>query len=76
MFTPSIVPSAGDTVFIVEDDFRAKLGRVYRETDPAQCDRETTLQALSTGQYNDPGGWLPSTPAKVGRARCLIRICG
>ena len=30
---PSIVPSADDTVYIVEDDFGAKLGRVNRETD-------------------------------------------
>ena len=54
MFTPSIVPSSDDTVYIVEDDFGPKLGRVFRETDSAQCDRETTLQDLSTGQYNDP----------------------
>jgi len=54
VFTPSIVPSADDTVYIVEDDFGAKLGRVFRETDSAQCDRETTLHDLSTGQYNDP----------------------
>jgi hypothetical protein len=51
---PSIVPSADDTVYLVEDDFGTKLGRVYRETDSTQCDRETTLQDLSTGQYNDP----------------------
>ena len=54
MFTPSIVPSADDTVYIVEDDFGSKLGRVHRETDSAQCDRETMLQDLQTGQYNDP----------------------
>ena len=54
MFTPSIVPSVDDTVYIVEDDFGAKLGRVYRETDSAQCDRETTLRDLYAGQYNDP----------------------
>ena len=54
MFTPSIVPSADDTVYIVEDDFGTKLGRVYSETDSAQCDRETTLKDLYTGQYNDP----------------------
>ena len=47
-------PSADDTVYIVEDDFGTKLGRVYREIHSAQCDRETTLQDLSTGQYNDP----------------------
>ena len=54
MLKPSIVPSADDTVYIVEDDFGPKLGHVYRETDSAQCDRETTLQDLYTGQYNDP----------------------
>jgi hypothetical protein len=54
MSVPSIVPSADETIYIVEDDFGRKLGRVYRETDSARCDRETTLQDLSTGQYNDP----------------------
>ena len=28
--------------------------RFYHETDPAQCDREATLQDLQTGQYYDP----------------------
>jgi hypothetical protein len=51
---PSIVPSFEDTVYIVEDDFGQKLCRVYRKTDSAQRDRETTLQDLYTGQYNDP----------------------
>jgi hypothetical protein len=60
VFTPSIVPYADDSVYVVEDDFGSKLGRVYLETDSTQCDRETTLQDLSTGQYNDP----------------VIRICG
>jgi hypothetical protein len=54
VFTPSIVPSSDDTVYIVEDDFGEKLGRVFRETDSAQCDRETALQDLYSGQYNDP----------------------
>jgi hypothetical protein len=54
VFTPSIVPSSDDTVYLVEDDFGPKLGRVFRETDSSQCDRETTLQDLYTGQYNDP----------------------
>lgn len=49
----SIVPSADDTVHIVEDDFGSKLGRAYRETDSAHCDRETTLKDLETGQYSD-----------------------
>ena len=53
MFTPSIVPSEDDTVYIVEDDF-GKPGRVYSETDSEQCDRETTLQDLYSGQFYDP----------------------
>jgi hypothetical protein len=52
--TPSIVPSTDDTVYIVEDDFGPKLGRVFRETDVGSSDRETTLQDLLTGQFNDP----------------------
>jgi hypothetical protein len=53
VFTPSIVPSP-DTIYIVEDDFGPKLGRVFRETDATQADRETTLSDLYDGQYNDP----------------------
>jgi hypothetical protein len=53
VYSASIVPSVDDTVYLVEDDF-GRLGRVYRETDSAQCDRETTLQDLYTGQYNAP----------------------
>ena len=47
MFTPSIVPSEDDTVYIVEDDF-GKLGRVYSETDSEQCDRKTFTAANFT----------------------------
>jgi hypothetical protein len=54
VFIPSIVPSAADIVYIVEDDFGPKLGRVYRETDSAQADRDTTLSDLYSGQFNDP----------------------
>lgn len=53
-FIPSIVPVADETAYIVEDDFGPKLGRAYRETDSAQADRETILNDLYTGQYNDP----------------------
>jgi hypothetical protein len=54
VFTPSIVPAAADTVYIVEDNFGPKFGRVYCETDSAQADRETALNNLYTGQYYDP----------------------
>lgn len=53
MFVPSIVPAAADTVYIVEDDY-GPLGRSFRETDVTRADRETTLQDLLSGQYNDP----------------------
>ena len=54
MFTPSIVPASPETAYIVEDDFGPRIGRSFRETDSVHCDRETTLQDLMTGQYNDP----------------------
>ena len=54
MFIPSIVPSATKTIYLVEDDFGPKLGRAFRETDPALADRATTLSDLYSSQYNDP----------------------
>jgi len=54
VFTPSIVPTADHTVYVVEDSFGPKLGRAYRETPSDRCDRETTVRDLLTGQYNDP----------------------
>jgi hypothetical protein len=54
VFGPSIVPAADDTVYVVEDDFGPKLGRVYRETDSAQADRGAALSDLYTGQFNNP----------------------
>ena len=53
MFTPSIVPGSPDTVYIVEDDF-GHIGHAFRETEASEADRETTVQYLLTGQYNDP----------------------
>jgi hypothetical protein len=54
VFTPSIVRSAAtETVYIVEDDY-GHVGRSFRETDATKADRETTLQDLLAGQYNDP----------------------
>jgi hypothetical protein len=53
VFTPSIVPSSPDTVYLVEDDF-GRIGRSFRETDATRADRETTLQDLYSGQFNDP----------------------
>lgn len=51
---PSISALRWTTRSTVEDDFGSKLGRVYRETDSAHCDRGTTLKDLETGQKSDP----------------------
>lgn len=53
VFIPSIVPGAGDTVYLVEDDF-GHAGRAFRETDAAHADRETTLRDLLSSQYHHP----------------------
>jgi hypothetical protein len=53
VFTPSIVPAADDTVYLVEDDL-GQLGRIFPEVDSAQCDRETVLSDLYSSQYRDP----------------------
>ena len=53
MFIPSIVPIAEDTVYLVEDDY-GHIGRSFRETDVTKSDRETTLQDLLSGQFNNP----------------------
>ena len=54
MSAPSFAPSATKTIYLVEDDFGPKIGRAFRETDPAWANRETTLSELYCGQYNDP----------------------
>ena len=76
MFTPSIVPSADDTVYIVEDDFGSKLGRVYRETDSAQCDRETTLKDSGNRPVQRPGARSRLQHARRLVARRVLRVCG
>jgi hypothetical protein len=53
VFAPSIVPADRGTVYLVEDDY-GRIGRSFRETDATKADRESTLQNLYTGQYNDP----------------------
>ena len=52
MFTPSIIPAEPETVYIVEDNY-GRIGRSFRETDTNKADRETTLQDLLSGQYNN-----------------------
>jgi hypothetical protein len=53
VFTPSIVPTADDTVYLVED-YLGRSGRIFPETSVAKSDRETILRDLYASQYHDP----------------------
>jgi uncharacterized membrane protein len=52
-WTPSIVPSDDQTVYLVVDDF-GKHGRAWRETDVEATDLETVIGDLLNDQYNNP----------------------
>ena len=52
-WTPSIVPTDDQSVFLVLDDF-GRLGRARRETDVDSVDIETVITGLLQGQYSDP----------------------
>ncbi len=52
-WTPSIVPSNDQTVYLVANDF-GKIGRAWRETDLETSHLETVLQDLLAGEYQDP----------------------
>src|SRR4051812_37570303 len=52
-WTPSIVPSKDQTVYLVLDDF-GRHGRAWRETDDETTDLETVITDMLSGQYNDP----------------------
>jgi hypothetical protein len=55
--SPSIAPhrrrEQQDT-YLVLDDFGARLGRSWCETDENAADRETLIRDLLAGQYNNP----------------------
>src|SRR2546423_15687438 len=50
---PSLVPSSDATVYLVLDDF-GQNGRAYRETDESTAEREHVIEAMLSGQYNNP----------------------
>lgn len=52
--TPSVVPEADFTVFLVLDDYGPQIGRAYRETDPDEADRRTVIENLISGEYKNP----------------------
>jgi hypothetical protein len=51
--SPPIVPAFDFEVCVVLDDL-GKSGRVYREADAEQADRETVIRDILTGQYENP----------------------
>jgi hypothetical protein len=66
-WTPSIVPSDDQTVYLVVDDF-GKHGCAWRETGVEDTDLETVITDMLEGQYSSPvrvvgfntsEGWSP-----------------
>ena len=51
--SPSIVPGSQHTYLVLED-FGARLGRAWRETDERAACRETLIDDLMHGQYRQP----------------------
>ena len=53
---PSIVPldRLDRDIYLVLEDFGARAGRSWRETDEQDTDRETVLRDLLSGQYAYP----------------------
>ena len=68
--SPSIAPAPPDDfdVYLVLDDFGARLGRAWRKTNEERTDRRTPINDLMDGQYSDPAASLPSIPLKAGHA--------
>ncbi|WP_439363061.1 hypothetical protein ACNJYD_19720 [Bradyrhizobium sp. DASA03005] len=55
-FSPSIVPAdrLDRDIYLVLEDFGARAGCAWRETDEADTDLETVLQDIISGQYAYP----------------------
>jgi hypothetical protein len=69
--SPSIVPSdrLDRDIYLVLEDFGARAGCAWRETDEADTDRETVLRDLLSGQYPHPLriGWSRDASEEVAR---------
>jgi hypothetical protein len=83
-WTPSIVPTDNQTVYLVQDDF-GTLGQCWRETDITSADLESIIVGMLTDQYSDPvrvigfntaEGWSRDVSEDVAdeiRRRCNLR---
>ncbi|MGY3696082.1 hypothetical protein ACVIGA_006162 [Bradyrhizobium sp. USDA 3240] len=52
-WTPSIVPSGDQAIYLVADDF-GPIGRAWREADLEAADLETVIQEMLAGEYSNP----------------------
>ena len=52
-WTPSIVPSDDQTIYLVADDF-GRIGRAWREADLETADLEDVIQEMLAGEYSNP----------------------
>ena len=71
----SLVPQDTPTVHLVLDDLMP-LGKVYRETDQAEADRETVISNFMSGQFYKPlrvvafnlgEGWVSDVSEDIAR---------
>ncbi len=49
---PSLAPTHDAAIYLVVDEFPD--GRIFRETDTADTNRETVIQDIVSGQYKKP----------------------
>jgi hypothetical protein len=67
---PSLVPNFDVTVYLVLDHF-GRLGSAYRETDEEQADRESVIDNMLHGEYNNPKRVVAFNTAEKWSFRCL-----
>ena len=53
-FPPITPPESNQDICLVLEDFGARLGRAWRETDEEATCREVLIQDLMSGQYRNP----------------------
>src|SRR6478609_2877773 len=73
--SPSIVPAdrPDRDIYLVLEDFGARAGCAWRETDEADTDLETVLQNLLSGQYAYPVRIVSFNPVEGMVAGCDLR---
>jgi hypothetical protein len=75
---PSLAPAAPDDhdVYLVLDDFGARLGRAWRETNEERTDRRTLLTDLIDGQYSNPTRVIAFNTAEGWSRDVSAELCG